>query len=1506
MLRSILLMLSFVLVGISVHAQSDPALWVWEGGDSTSRNPKLVGIYGTQGQSAASNFPGARYHSVSWQDASGNYWLMGGQGYDAKGNFGYLNDLWKYTVVSRQWVWVAGSSAINALGIYGTQGTPSGLTVPGAREGASGWTDAQGNLWLLGGFGYATDATTGYLNDLWRYNPGSNQWTWIKGAATVNSSGSYGSRGVASASNTPGGRSFSKAWTDATGAMFLYAGFGRSGRSNGYFNDLWRYNPVTNQWIWLSGSSLLNQTGIYGTRGVASSTNQPGARETPAGWVDAQGDFWMLGGFGNDSTRTGRLNDFWKFSFSSNQWTWMGGSKTVNQGGTYGLKGVASASNIPSARYRSLQFQDATGRFWLLGGLNSSDGLLNDLWNYNPATAEWTWVSGDATANSSGIYGTQLLTEPGSKSGGRFGAVGWLSSNGVLSVFGGGTIDLNNAGALLNDFWDYHLQRNEWTWMRGENFIHFYGFYGTPKTYAAQHQPGARRYGVSWTDPSGLFWLMGGFGLANSGNEGLLNDLWNYNPATGQWTWISGSNSINPPAVYGTRGTATALTVPGGRQQFMRFQDTGRTVWIFGGLSGSNRLNDLWKYDPVTDRWTWVSGSKNPNQSGVYGVRGVPSASNIPGARQAAVTWTDTSGSFWLFGGYGLDRSGQLGYLNDLWKYLPSLNQWVWIGGSPVINQSGSYNTLGGLPGARLYADGVTGQDGNLWLLGGSGYDEAAVLGTLNDLWKYDLQTNQWFWLKGSSRVNSRGTYGTMGIAETTNVPGARTSPAIWADRIGHIWMLGGNGSDANGTSNALNDLWRYNIASNQWTWMGGSTIANPPPVYGTRGTVSAQNQPAARYGAATWLDADGQLRLMGGACNFNGGNLAISQNDLWIYKLPCAVVADFKLPVTAQCVSGNTFEPVNTTRSTAAQPEFRWTFGNGEASQLKNPVFRYTEPGSYTVKLVALAAGCKDSVEATVEVRPLPDALIQYNGSTELCEGSTLILNGSPAAELDYLWKKDGVTLAAATTNQLSVQEPGVYTLEVTNRITQCRSVSQEVTVTVKSRPVAPNGNGEQTFCNTATVAQLTADGSGLQWYSSVGSNQPILSSDPLTDGVSYFATQKEGGCESRERLEVQVAIRRPVTPDGPLIQKFCYSGSVSGLTASGTDVQWYIVATGGEPLPTDELLTNGSVYYASQTIEGCESANRLPVTVGLLNPLAPSGNSSQTFCGATQLKALVVNGNGILWYNQQTEGVLLTEETVLNSGQTYYAAEVQEGCESRERLSVNVEIKSIPNAPTGSPSQQVCSGATLQSLALTGSGLNWYSVMENGSILPLTTLVTNGATYYASQTVNGCESKDRFPVTASFIASISRPVITVKGLDLVSSTTSGNQWYLNGAPIPGAVASTYRPVETGTYTVQITPNACGALVSDPVLFSVTGGEFVRIGPNPAAQTLRVFWMLEKDVNLHIRIISEQGQLLRTYGLLASGAALDVAALQPGRYYVQLVSGDGKRSYVLGFVRGK
>ena len=48
---------------------------------------------------------------------------------------------------------------------------------------------------------------------------------------------------------------------------------------------------------------------------------------------------------------------------------------------------------------------------------------------------------------------------------------------------------------------------------------------------------------------------------------------------------------------------------------------------------------------------------------------------------------------------------------------------------------------------------------------------------------------------------------------------------------------MGGLGYGETGFS-ILNDLWRYDLANSQWTWVGGDKTGSPLGVYGVQGVA--------------------------------------------------------------------------------------------------------------------------------------------------------------------------------------------------------------------------------------------------------------------------------------------------------------------------------------------------------------------------------------------------------------------------------------------------------------------------------------------------------------------------------------------------------------------------------------------------------------------------------------------------------------------------------------------
>lgn len=285
-----------------------------------------------------------------------------------------------------------------------------------------------------------------------------------------------------------------------------------------------------------------------------------------------------------------------------------------------------------------------------------------------------------------------------------------------------------------------------------------------------------------------------------------------------------------------------------------------------------------------------------------YGSLGVAASTNVPGARSNAVSWKDSNGNFWLFGGQGLDANGVFGSFNDLWEFSPSSKEWTWMSGGSAINGKGVYGALGAaasgnVPGARDNAVSWADSSGNLWLFGGLGYDSAGMENDLNDLWKFSPSTKEWTWMSGTTAVNSGpgscvpGVYGTEGTAAAANVPGGRNAASSWIDASGNLWLFAGLGCDASGTAGALNDLWEFSTASKTWTWQRGSNsvgaaqggTGGPSGTYGTEGTAAASNTPGGRSGAISWTDSSGNLWLFGGSGHDSTGASGLL-NDLWSY----------------------------------------------------------------------------------------------------------------------------------------------------------------------------------------------------------------------------------------------------------------------------------------------------------------------------------------------------------------------------------------------------------------------------------------------------------------------------------------------------------------------------------------------------------------------------------------------------------------------------------------------
>ncbi|HUI52930.1 MAG TPA: kelch repeat-containing protein [Terriglobales bacterium] len=529
------------------------------------------------------------------------------------------------------WTWLAGPNTNGSP--YGSYGVavlpPPSLPAldnnnPGGRTFGVTWTDNNGFKWMYGGWGLPVAGASPeplpyYLEDLWVCIPNFNTQpcVWIPanlpvttttftagnisaiastvpllypGGYSANASTVTYTTGIPPGTtqvivHTPGGpgaRWGSATWVDGGGNLYLFGGQGNSYSNTGLLNDLWKFTPghydttspaggyvgsyeYTGDWTFLGGSPTANATGTYGTQGNPGGT--PGARWGAAYCTDASGTVWMFGGQGYDSTgNVVLLNDLWKYS--GGQWTWVGpsGSNVGQKDGAYGTLGTGSTSNFPGGRQTALLVPDNSGNLWLFGGLG-----LDSIGTQNPGT----------------IGGLPSGTAP--------------------------------EGALLNDMWEYNIATQAWTWVSGggaTGLANQVGMYGMQQVAAAGFFPGSRWSSSGWIDSNGNIWIFGGWGYASSlaQSTGFLNDIWEFEPSTGLWTWWKGSSNVNQAGNYPT--------------QFP---------------------------DPI----------------------GLPFVGNTPGGRSGVAFWPQNpfqpatvNDYVWAFGGQAFDSAGNNGYMADTWKYL--------------------------------------------------------------------------------------------------------------------------------------------------------------------------------------------------------------------------------------------------------------------------------------------------------------------------------------------------------------------------------------------------------------------------------------------------------------------------------------------------------------------------------------------------------------------------------------------------------------------------------------------------------------------------------------------------------------------------------------------------------------------------------------------------------------------------------------------------------------------
>jgi len=274
-----------------------------------------------------------------------------------------------------------------------------------------------------------------------------------------------------------------------------------------------------------------------------------------------------------------------------------------------------------------------------------------------------------------------------------------------------------------------------------------------------------------------------------------------------------GSNRVNDLYRFNFKASKWSQVIvsgasPSARDRHVTVSQNER-IYIFAGYDGNNRVNDFWQYDPEQETWSVVDAGLGQPPTPRHSHSGV-----------------EYDGSMYIFAGYDGN------YRSDLHRYNFSQRKWSSV---PV---------KGAVPRAR-YRTSAVAYKNRMLVVGG--HDGAKHL---NDFYQLNFDTLDWCLVETNSQAS----------------PSSRDSHSavICGDSM---YLFGGS------TGSARNDLYAFNLTTSQWHEVR--------PASSNKGNV-----PCPRFCHSCEV-YDNSLYVFGG---YDGQQRL---NDFWQFKLAAEVNVD-------------------------------------------------------------------------------------------------------------------------------------------------------------------------------------------------------------------------------------------------------------------------------------------------------------------------------------------------------------------------------------------------------------------------------------------------------------------------------------------------------------------------------------------------------------------------------------------------------------------------------------
>jgi hypothetical protein len=549
---------------------------------------------------------------------------------------------------------------------------------------------------------------------------------------------------------------------------------------------------------------------------------------------------------------------------------------------------------------------------------------------------------------------------------------------------------------------------------------------------------------------------------------------------------------------------------------------------------------------------------------------------------------------------------------------------------------------------------------------------------------------------------------------------------------------------------------------------------------------------------------------------------------------------------------------------------------------------------------------GCSSPlIPVQVTITP-SDAVSISASSTSFCQsGSATLTASSNNANYSYTWSPStGLNTTSGATVISTPPSFGDITYIVIGDDGNCSNVDS-VTISVGQPTTAGIATSYQdTIClGKDTDLILVGSFGNIQWQSlsggnwvnetGPGSNTAAYTVAPVAN-TTYRAYLTSGSCPPDSSNLVDIAVL-PVSDPVTTNDSLCGGGTANLLASGQGTLNWYSSPGAAIPVTTGtsySFSTTSTVTYYVESLIGSE------YSIGANNSGFGSQNSTAGNNTGMQFDVLrPVTIDFVHVYPNATGTITINLRQTL--GGPVLATYTQNVTAFTGKTAIPVGF----SVPVGTGYRLEMATGSVACTQNTIGAVYPYTV-PNGPVNITGYVNPNPASggiylyFYDWIVTEGCRSA-RIPVSAVVSPFPAIPSITQNWNFLTSSSATGNQWYLNGNPIPGATAQTYEATQTGNYTVVVTLNGCST--TSPV-FQVTfigleenEASLINVYPNPVSNILTIDAGVSSGDYNEYSILDITGRIMieHTAPLYGKLTTVDVSNLGQGVYFLELRSAN-------------